>query len=215
MPKTIPIRPFEGELQVPADLTGVNARLPLIEENDRRSQAALRKIGREVNALALKAQDPGTPIRGRMRFLLKAADLWGTAYAPHAACKSGCSHCCHIPVALSRTEAQMIGEAIGVKPAEPTRYIALDGEGKYGYDHPCKFLDTVKGECRIYKHRPYSCRVQYNMDVTEALCRLRVGERVEVPYANNLSLAAVYATFALDDGGYAELGEFFPHGLGK
>ena len=51
----------------------------------------------------------------RVMWLRKAADYVTDSAAPLAACRKGCSHCCHIAVMISRAEAQVIAKETGAR----------------------------------------------------------------------------------------------------
>lgn len=87
---------------------------------------------------------------------------------PHAACKQGCSACCHQRVMMSQTEADAIGHRIG-RPAVQLRpdYVAPTLHA-FGADTPCPFL--VDDACSIYEHRPFVCRNYLNLDTDALLC---------------------------------------------
>jgi hypothetical protein len=128
---------------------------------------------------------------------------------PHAACRNQCTHCCHIPVAMTAVEAAIIGKQIGVAPKEPDYKVPV-GEREYGYQYPCPFL--ADGGCSIYEHRPLSCRTLLNLDDDELLCRLVPGEAISVPYMDLSQVQAAYieATFPAP---LADIRDFFPNGL--
>ena len=138
----------------------------------------------------------------RVLWLQRASDAWARPLQAVSACRQGCSHCCHIPVALTDVEARLIGERIGRTPAVPPhapRGEAALGQAQVpgapaddaGYTDPCPFLE--QDVCSIYTHRPLACRVQLNMDADAALCVLREdGVPVDVPYADATTLKAAY-----------------------
>lgn len=124
-----------------------------------------------------------------------------------AACKSGCSQCCHIPVSMTQAEANVIGAAIGIDPATPQYSVKADYTRT---GTACRFL--VDNQCSIYENRPLACRLCFNMDDDELLCTLIEGEKIEVPYFNGLQFELLW----LKSLGKAEgmklagLHEFFP-----
>jgi len=145
------------------------------------------------------------------------ADKAGAHIAPYAACKKGCSHCCHIAVSVSRAEAQTIGQRIGRKPRE----VAARGTQKgafddvpWGYGSPCTFLKN--GQCSIYEHRPMACRLHFNMDRDALLCMLDPPRTSPVPFydARQWEVAVIYAGGGRDreSVGLADIREFFPPG---
>lgn len=109
--------------------------------------------------------------------------------APQAACRIGCTHCCHIPVPLAATEAAVIGRAIGRRPAP---LLADRPPVAAGYDNPCPFL--ADGACSIHAHRPLACRVHFNLDADALLCALQPdGQTVPVPLGDASAFWRVYA----------------------
>lgn len=118
--------------------------------------------------------------RQRVIWMYKAGEQFSKAYAPAAACRSGCSHCCHVPVGVTEAEAKEIGLAIGRAPAKnPPRAEGGDGD----YTKPCPFLKD--NACSIYASRPMACRLLLNLDSDDLLCRLVPGSEIPVPYADN------------------------------
>lgn len=168
-----------------------------------------------LRLLAQGQQAPTAP--KRVLWMQRAADAWASTLSGHAACRAGCAHCCHIPVAISDIEARVIGQAIGRRPqavpnAPPTSAAdagplpgspAMDA----GYSAPCTFLKDDR--CSIYAHRPMACRTQLNMDADSLLCELAPGYTVPVPYANAMLLKGAYV-LAQPAARWADIRAFFP-----
>lgn len=153
----------------------------------------------------------------KIQALWALADRASAAIAPFAACKKGCNHCCHIAVAVTRPEAQVIGQRIGRTPQAVTpRAKELGGFDNvpWGYANPCTFLKG--GQCSIYENRPMACRIHFNLDRDALLCMLDPPHTARVPYYNSSDwqLAVIYAgSGAKPDRasiGLADLREFFP-----
>ena len=132
---------------------------------------------KRVNAVI---NNPVMSVAAKIEALWEAVDEVGALAAPHAACRKGCSHCCHTSVLMPAQEAALIGKRIGVKPAKVTG-ITGRHDIKAGYDNPCPFLK--EGACSIYASRPLACRQQFNMDSDALLCEL-IGGPSKVPYLN-------------------------------
>jgi Fe-S-cluster containining protein len=115
----------------------------------------------------------------RVQWLQKASIALANAYGPASACKPGCSHCCHIPVKLTQSEAVELGKAIKRKPEKITGMTFDFDDSKFN-GQPCTFL--VNSECSIYEDRPSVCRTHMNMDKDELLCKTVPGMNVPVPY---------------------------------
>lgn len=85
----------------------------------------------EVDALNDQLVELATPRIAASSKLMRSRFLageWSYVFAPKTACASGCSHCCHIRVSVSRSEAKLIAKAIGRKVAktESTTPITLE-----------------------------------------------------------------------------------------
>lgn len=142
----------------------------------------------------------------RIRSLRNIASTMMSTVGEDSACRKGCSHCCHIGVALTQTEAEIIGKAICRKPMQVNRSPALDKKD-YGYHYPCTFL--IENVCSIYEHRPLTCRTHYNLDEDELLCRLIPGKLVPLPLLNVMPLQMAYVEANAGDS-LADIREFFP-----
>jgi hypothetical protein len=134
----------------------------------------------------------------RLRKLYTLIDEMNSFNGENVACRRGCAHCCHIPVAMTPTEAEMLGSAIGRQPKgnvaavrDPGYYDSLP----YGYHTPCPFLKNR--ECSIYEHRPLACRKLVNADIDDLLCRL-IEPQPPIPFLDrtifDLASAAIGAS---------------------
>jgi Fe-S-cluster containining protein len=138
---------------------------------------------------------PTMTVGAKIEALWEAVDEVGELAKPHAACRKGCSHCCHTSVLLSAQEAELIGKRIGVKPAKVSGVTGRDDIAP-GYDNPCPFLDP-HGACSIYTSRPLACRQQFNLDRDALLCEL-IGESASrVPYLNMMDYQKALALVTL------------------
>lgn len=159
-----------------------------------------------------------TPRPGkRIRLVLQAADAWADQLAPIAACRRGCDHCCHIPLAVTTAEARLLAQVSGramSMPASATplqnldEAMALRLSANGGHDAgPCPFLQA--GMCSVYDHRPVACRTHFNPDDDELLCRVVPGHPANVPYANSVHIV-VACLLRQPDESMADIREFFP-----
>ena len=138
----------------------------------------------------------------RVMWLRKAADQGVEAAVKLSACQKGCSHCCHISVVVSKSEAIVIAKEIGARLNPRAGAIVASDEDKpmeetleqlksHHHGVACPFLEG--SSCRIYAHRPLACRLQVNLDDDDLLCRLvDGGEMPRVPYLN-MRAHTVYA----------------------
>jgi Fe-S-cluster containining protein len=150
----------------------------IVNAINERAQPVKRRHSQEFNRMM---NDPAITVDALIIRLWKMVDEIGALAKPHAACRRGCSHCCHIPVLIPEQEANLIGRFIHVKP-EKVEGITQAREIRTGYDNPCPFLKD--DQCSIYAHRPLACRQQFNMDRDALLCEL-VGDKAStVPYLN-------------------------------
>ena len=159
----------------------VEAKLQTLKGVDRRQESRLLD----------QAAKAGT-VAKRVTWLRKAADSVTGSAAPLAACRKGCSHCCHISVMISRAEALVIAKETGA-PMNPLagKYnmanVDEDSESykaatQEAFGKPCNFL---RGDgCGIYSSRPLQCRLLLNMDEDALLCQLVEGGTINVPYLN-------------------------------
>jgi Fe-S-cluster containining protein len=196
----------ENEVPLQQKIARMNQQAPAFLQGHN-----LRKLFERIIA------NPQNPQR-KIAALWDLADRASAAIAPEAACKKGCNHCCHIAVAVTKAEAQVIGQRIGRKPREVaprSKEIGGFADVPYGYGNPCTFLKN--GLCSIYDHRPMACRIHFNMDRDALLCMLDPPNTSPVPYYNSADwqLAVIYAGCGQqptrESIGLGDIREFFPH----
>lgn len=141
----------------------------------------------------------------KLIWIRKAADTLASATAPHAACKSGCSHCCHIPVAIPKLEARALAKASGRALNEHPHDRDVEIEG---YNYPCPFL--VDNQCSVYEVRPAICRTYFNLDQDELLCRLVPGGQIPVPTMDNRSVMLALMEIEADPNNWADIRQWLP-----
>lgn len=154
----------------------------------------------------------------RVQWLRKGADALVEAIRPLAACRKGCSHCCHIAVVVSQAEAVVIaketghslnskaGRALGIGDASDADAARQELTDQYK-GTPCVFLK--EGACEIYEHRPLACRLLMNLDDDDLLCQLvEDGPAPRVPYLNTQA-HDVRALMVLGNQQYADIREWF------
>ncbi len=167
-------------------------RIPVAFQRADAKLAALKGVDRSSEARMLfRAKEAGT-VSQRIHWLRRAADAGTQEVAKLAACRDGCSHCCHQAVVLSKAEAQIIAKAIGatLNPAagrlgmftENLNAAKLEMQRRYA-GQACVFLRA--GRCSIYLQRPLVCRLLVNLDDDDLLCQIvDEGESPVVPYLN-------------------------------
>lgn len=177
---------------------------------NRNLEAARLQVDSKVTAL--QAQLAGTfragvPKAQRIVRIRHLTGEWSALMSPFSACRTGCSHCCHINTDVPRSEAQLIAKRTGRALKQPaTRASGELSEPDRFFGVACPFLE--EGGCGIYEHRPLACRALVNLADDSQLCELRPGEVVPVPYANATLWQGAFATVtAADD--WADIREWF------
>lgn len=185
-------------------------------------KAIAKRAPNPHTAALLNAALRGKTAAKRVVWLQRAANSWSDALREAAACREGCAHCCHIAVAMTDIEAQLLGTKLGIRPKSvpdaPVTAVAVEQDGALpgspaidaGYASPCPFL--MGARCVIYEHRPMACRTHINLDIDDFLCQLRPGRIVRVPYANATVLKAAYVGLQ-PAARWADIRAFFPNGL--
>jgi len=197
-----------GQMQSSPELPQrVNERLASAGEvADMRSALVDRAALRQVNQLLVQARNAGTRPK-RVLWLKRAADTFSAAVAPHAACRKGCSHCCHISLKFTEAEAIEIGKSIGIPPSSD----AADKPERSVENEPCPFLRDEA--CSIYPHRPIVCRTHFNMDGDDLLCQIVPGAAVPVPYMDNRAILLGTLMVGGASPRIADVRDWFPKGL--
>ncbi|WP_232968485.1 YkgJ family cysteine cluster protein [Pseudomonas putida] len=156
----------------------------------------------------LEALRSGLPHRAMLNRLKKASDKINAAAMPRSACRSGCSHCCHISVLISQSEADAIGTSIGRKPRKlKERLPGVKVRDKW-FKVPCTFLK--KGRCSIYSERPLACRLMFNMSDTPYFCNTAIPpEESHVTMLDMRKLEEGYAKVFLKQD-WGDVRDFFP-----
>ncbi|WP_137917204.1 YkgJ family cysteine cluster protein [Hydrogenophaga sp. 2FB] len=170
------------------------------QANAGRADPATSLHVRRLLSVAIKAPTNAK----KVAWLHKAADTHAAAIGPHAACHDGCSHCCHVPVAISRLEALAMGRAIGRSIIEPEYHEPLAFRG---YEAPCPFL--VDNRCSVYNARPAVCRTHFNLDADDLLCRLTPGQDVPVPYSDTRLFVFAATEMEPNPGNWADIRQWF------
>jgi uncharacterized protein len=182
------------------------ANLDAINE---RIEPQMPRFNAGINAIFNARVSVGSKIAG----LWKLTDQMMEYNGNNVACKRGCSHCCHIAVATTPAEAEVIGKRIG---REPRKDVVLrdniDGFD-FGYHHPCTFLKD--GQCSIYVNRPLACRIQVSLEADAVPCELHPPETTTVRYINpmkyNYALLQIIGIEKRE--AIADIREFFPRGM--
>jgi Fe-S-cluster containining protein len=200
----------------PATQEGARQRVALAAQRAQANQP--RMLGH------LKQLEKAPRIQHKIFWLRQIAATFGDAVQPHAACTSGCDHCCRQPVALTLEEAQLIARETGAQLQQPANWNAR-GQDQY-VAQPCSFLQDSR--CTIYEHRPMACRLMFSMDVDALLCQRVPGALSRMPYADYSEYKELYIRAHLgrvkDEAAMAEalgklrladIREFFPAGLGS
>lgn len=156
-------------------------RIAQVRQYAEQSAAAIRLPQSIANFSAAAASSRKPP--QKVMWLHKAAQAFADAYAPIAACRDGCSHCCHVPVQLSQVEANFIASRTGYRAAQSDRLAPMGAIR--GYESPCPFL--AGSSCSIYPFRPIVCRSYVNLDRDSLLCEL-TNHGAPVPLANAMQL---------------------------
>lgn len=186
-----------GDAEIVHRVHGASARI---------NQSALSSLLDRADAALLA----GRP-QEHIKWLRKACDTAARPLESVSACKTGCSHCCHIAVAVTEPEAQLIAKHSGRKLATPVDNGGLRHQAhaeKY-YGHACPFLD--KQRCSIYEHRPIACRTHLSADRDALLCELLDPEQSApslVPYVDLSFLK--FRTITGADIRIADIREWFP-----
>lgn len=217
-----PPRPPQDDVRCAVDVDRLPAevvvRLQTLEE---RAAAKVAHVQESAHApQLLDAARKARSVKARVTWLHRWGSAWAQPLAKVSACRRGCAHCCHLPVAITSAEAQVIGDAIGRSPAKlydalTVKDLATDpgfaqrqqGAERRVLGTPCPFL--WRGECTVYEQRPFACRTHLSLDDDDLLCRLIEGVDVPVPYAN---ASMVYGVFlaAQPNEQLADIRAFFP-----
>lgn len=170
--------------------------------NERIGPERLAEFSKRLGAIVYNCD----PLWIRLRALYALVDEHMSYVQGNTACTKGCSHCCHIAVALLRPEAEMLGSDLGVKPKAISGIPHFD-DFDWGYHNPCSFL--INNECSIYANRPLECRLLFAMDSLSTLCELDPPYQHSTPYLSTLQYQHAYVAIC-NSTRVGDIREYFP-----
>jgi len=102
-------------------------------------------------------------------------------------CLAGCSHCCHIAVAITTAEAEELvavarAKGIVLDKAKLARQAQHDDQtwlSQPAEDRRCVFLGA-DNHCQVYRQRPFSCR-KYFSTAEPVLCNVELHPKLAIP----------------------------------
>ena len=183
---------------------------------------------------ALTTVERGGTVAQRHNTLLALVKQAMDFVDPYTPCAKGCSHCCHMAVTVTETEAKRIAAHIGrpfvSQQANLQKLLSLAGScdseeqamgtakewQKEQIDKwtrvPCVFLED--NACSIYSVRPLACRLYHTIAPSNEPCRLgQAGERLkEVP---QVDMGAFHMAQVMVDPrheGFGDIRDWFPEG---
>lgn len=192
---------------------------PMLDDKLLQMRATAKSRGIEENVYGLlERAEKSRNASSKVEWLHKAIDLAVVPSEGLAACRKGCSHCCHISVDLGESEARAIQKAsgrrlnvrAGLSGEQAEQRISARQRRALGV--ACPFLGKG-GACTIYDVRPFACRAQVNMDEDELLCKLTTaedGDMPRVPYLNTQSYKAAYRVILGSGERFADIRDWFP-----
>jgi hypothetical protein len=146
--------------------------------------------------------------RAKLNKLKKVADKLNAVATPRSACRSGCSHCCHISVVINKAEADAISSLVGAKQSKLGGSIPSVSIREKWFGVPCPFLK--KGRCSVYEARPISCRLMFNLADSPYFCDTRIKpEDSHVTMLNLKDLENGYVKAFLGQQ-WGDIRDFFP-----
>ncbi len=186
----------------------------------RRADAALRDhpwLDNPVLTQRIK-QIMGSDTTGaaKRRRIVQIIDAANHALAPHAACRTGCGHCCNIAVEITQREAAAIGAVAHISPkvlpVADNETVDRMRQGIDLYrDAPCPFLRDQ--QCSVYEVRPSVCRAHHSLNEDNEQCKMSTpSQESSVPSFNLKAPLYALAFLALKAGeSVGDIREYFPH----
>ena len=133
-------------------------------------------------------------------------------------CRKGCSACCHMPVEITKSEAELIGNAISRKPEHLSPgHHKLASSLHSRPDTPCPFL--INNACSIYENRPIVCRNHTVLDVDNLSCSFenmslqatKDSNAADTPRLSDAIIPAYMNLVESQDKTIADIRHFFPN----
>lgn len=152
----------------PTQIRPTEALAGVLERTDQKETALISDMAKhylhELSALAM--QPPASVARAVHRAVdVAIADQFKRDRKSRGVqCKSGCSHCCHIPAHITAGEAElMVGQYPGKADARRLELQAGLTDAEYMAlpkpDRACVFLKDNR--CGVYRDRPSVCRKHF------------------------------------------------------